>query len=170
MKSLLLSIVILLGFWLPQTAAQGAEALPEPKGPVILTLSGDISLTNAAGEARFDRAMLLALPQQEIATSTDWTDGVPAFRGPLLRDVLAAAGAQGQSLRAIALNDYSAIIPRTDAERYDIVLAMEMDGKRLRVRDKGPLWIVYPRDRHPELRDEATTARWVWQLKAIEVE
>jgi hypothetical protein len=29
--------------------------------------------------------------------------------------------------------------------------------------------VVLPRDHHPELMDEANNAKWIWQLRAIDV-
>jgi hypothetical protein len=37
------------------------------------------------------------------------------------------------------------------------------------VRDKGPLWIVYPYDAKPEYRQELIYSRSIWQLDHIEV-
>jgi hypothetical protein len=44
-----------------------------------------------------------------------------------------------------------------------------MDGERLLPRDKGPIWIVYPRDDFPELTDIRYDYRWVWQLTRLEI-
>ena len=148
---------------LPAAAGARAADLPEPAGEVILTVS------DASGEhvARFDQAMLEALPQATIATSTDWTDGQPVFTGPLARDVLAAAGVAGTTVDAGALNDYHVAFPAADFAEWDVILAMTMDGEELSVRDKGPLWIVYPRDEHPELANPEINSRWVWQLQSL---
>ena len=37
------------------------------------------------------------------------------------------------------------------------------------LRDKGPLWIVYPFDSNPSYSTEVTYARSIWQLDRIEV-
>ena len=39
----------------------------------------------------------------------------------------------------------------------------------LTTRDKGPVWIVFPRDDYPLLDDPRVDLLWVWQLDAIEV-
>lgn len=36
------------------------------------------------------------------------------------------------------------------------------------VRDKGPLWVIYPYDSDPALQSEVTYARSIWQLVRIE--
>lgn len=147
----------------------GAEALPRPTGAVVLTVSGAIAVTNTKAEARFDRAMLEKLGVHALRTSTTWTTGVKTFEGVRARDVMAAVGAKGTEARAVALNDYAVIVPLEDFDRYDVLLAFRMDGQDLTARDKGPLWIVYPRDAHRELNDAKFDARWAWQLKRLEV-
>ena len=47
--------------------------------------------------------------------------------------------------------------------------AFRQNGAVLTVRDKGPLWIVFPRDDYPELNDPRVDLQWVWQLRAIEI-
>jgi hypothetical protein len=146
-----------------------ADSLPPPQGPVLLTVTGHISHTTSPGRAEFDRAALEALGLQEISTSTAWTDGVSRFRGPLLRDVLDRVGAKGTGLIARAINDYSVRIPIEDCRKYRVLLALTRDGRELQRRDKGPIWVVYPRDEHPELRSELINARWIWQLDRLDV-
>ena len=146
-----------------------ALALESPSGRVLLTVSGDIATTNVGDEAHFDREMLNALPQRETVTSTPWHDGVMRFTGPMLRDLLAAVDSQGDELRVTALNDYSAEVPVADAMAYPVILAMTMNGDPLSIRDQGPLFIIYPFDEHPELLNEETIVRSVWQVNRIEV-
>lgn len=38
------------------------------------------------------------------------------------------------------------------------------------VREKGPIWVIYPMNDHPELRSDTYNDRLVWQLKEISVE
>jgi len=146
-----------------------ALALESPSGRVLLTVSGDIATTNVGDEAHFDREMLNALPQRETVTSTPWHDGIMRFIGPQLRDLLAAVDSQGNELRVTALNDYSAEVPVADAMAYPVILAMTMNGDPLSIRDQGPLFIIYPFDEHPELLNEETIVRSVWQVNRIEV-
>jgi len=73
------------------------------------------------------------------------------------------------TVTATAANDYSVEIPVSDFLDYDVILAITMDGERLTLRDKGPLWIVYPRDDHPELSSPLINSRWIWQLVALEL-
>ena len=114
-------------------------------------------------------AMLADLAQHTITTRTPWYPQARRFTGPRLRDVLAAAGAQSSTLRLIALNDYSVDMPFDDAQQHDVILARLLDGQPVAVRDKGPLFIIYPFDSNPELQTAKYYSRAAWQLRTIEV-
>ena len=145
-----------------------AAALAAPAGDVILTLRGRIATGNMEDGARFDLAMLDALPEGRFAGETPWTQGRNVFTGPLMSAVVEAAGAVGDSMRVTALNDYSADIPLADIRAYRVILASRRDGAVMSVRDKGPLWVMYPMDTNPALRNETIYTRSVWQVSAIE--
>ncbi|MEY4749767.1 MAG: hypothetical protein RIQ60_1981 [Pseudomonadota bacterium] len=153
----------------PALNAQQA-GLAAPKGKVVLTITGKIGKTNAAGKAEFDMAMIEALPQHSFSTKTPWYKEARKFTGPLLSDVLAAAGASGKTLKAVALNDYKVELPVEDTTRYGVVLARLMDDAPMPVREKGPLFIIYPFDSDATLRSERYYSRAAWQLKSLEVE
>ena len=146
-----------------------ARALEPPAGAIVLTVGGRVRKINDGRRAQFDMAMLEALPQQVVVTRTPWFSQTRRFTGPLLRDVLSAAGAQGTLLRLVALNDYQVDMPYDDAQRYDVIIARLLDDKPMAVRDKGPLFVVYPFDTRPELRSAIYYSRSAWQLRTIDV-
>ncbi len=150
-------------------AASQVLALDKPTGTVVLTIDGTISQTNNGGQAQFDMAMLEKLPQHSFSTQTPWYPSVVTFTGPLLRDVLAAVGAKGKSITAVALNDYKTEIPMEDATRHDVIVARLMNNRPMRVREKGPLFIVYPFDAKAELRSELYYNRAAWQLHGLRI-
>jgi len=151
-------------------AACMARALDAPKGPVILSISGKVQETNRQGRADFDMAMLEKLPQHSFSTRTPWHSETVQFTGPLLRDVLAAAKAGGDRIVARALNDYRTEIPFGDALKEQVIVARLLNGKPMPVREKGPLFIVYPFDSRPALRAEVYYNRSAWQLRALTIE
>ena len=150
--------------------AENVQALEAPAGPVILVVSGKLGNTNVGDEAHFDREMLKALPQHETVTHTPWHDGEVSFVGPLGRDLLEAVGAEATNMHITALNDYAVDVPVEDFMTYDVLLAMSANGRALRVRDQGPIFIIYPFDERPELRNDITINRSVWQVKRIDLE
>ncbi len=147
-----------------------AFALEKPNEKVILSFSGQITNTNSPnGTASFDLSMLQQLPVRIIKTTTPWTDGEITFKGALLRDILDAIGAKGTELKASAVNDYSVTLPIKDIYEYDIIIAYEKDGALMTIREKGPLWIIYPWSEKPELKTEVHHSRSIWQLNQITV-
>ena len=150
-------------------AAPWVQALDAAPGKVVLSVAGNVTKANAGAKADFDMAMLEKLPQHSFTTATPWYPQPKTFTGPLLRDVLAAAGAKGVLLRAVALNDYKIEIPAGDADKFDVIVARLLDGQPMPVREKGPLFIVYPFDSSTELRSERYYSRSAWQLRTLEV-
>lgn len=132
----------------------------------ILTVSG---LIGSALPIQLSYNELSKLPHHHVKTSTVVTDGVIHFEGVLLRDLLASVGAKGKQVEALALNGYSIDIPVKDADQYDVLVAWAADGILLDPKDKGPLWIIYPRDQFKSLQDMRYDYRWVWQLQQLTV-
>lgn len=161
----LLALAVVLG---PGDESRAAE-LPRPTGPVILTVTGASVNTNAPGLAEFDRAMLVGLGLSRLTTWTPWTDGEREFEGVLARRLMKAVGASGSEVRVVALNDYESVIPLADFDDYPVLLAIRLDGEVLKVRDKGPIWVIYPWSEHPELDDQPTRRKSVWQVESLHV-
>ena len=156
--------------WLVCVPLCGANALEAPKGKVVLTVSGTLSKPNHGKDATFSMEMLEKLPQKSFSTKTPWYPKAVTFTGPLLRDVLAAAGASGKQISARALDDYKTLLPMSDAQNFDVILARQIDGKNLTIREKGPLFIVFPYDSKPELQGQVYLDRSAWQLKSLTIE
>ena len=139
----------------------------------VLTISGpQLAAPAQGGRFTFGLAALQQLAQRTLVASTPWYKESVEFSGPLLRDVLQASGVPAQAqgnLRCTALNDYRVELPLEDARRYDVVVAHRLNGKPMSVREKGPLFVIYPFDEQPELRTTTYYNRCIWQLKAIEL-
>lgn len=146
------------------TRAARAASLSAPTGKVILTLSGKIDVTNDSGVARFDRPMLESLGWSSFETKTPWYDGPVAFEGVSMAKVMQIVGAAGDTLVATALNDYSTAIPMSDFTQFNVLLALKRNGEYMPVRDKGPLFIVYPYDSNPVLKSQKYYSRSAWQV------
>ncbi|MCB1390164.1 MAG: hypothetical protein KDK12_13630 [Rhodobacteraceae bacterium] len=122
----------------------------------------------------FSDADIAGMQWAALATHTAWTEGLQHFRGPLLADVLSPiAGAPIdlalRNLTMTALNDFVVDVPASDAWTFRPLLAREANGRPMRVRDKGPLWLVYPRDETPALQNPLMDERWIWQIRQIEI-
>ncbi len=167
MKNRRLMLGALLGA--ASVVALPALALDAPKERPILTVSGKIGVKNAGEVARFDMKMLEALPQHTFTTRTPWYDKPVKFTGPLLADVLAAVKASGKTVSAVAINDYKISIPVSDTQHKPIVARL-LDDQPMPVREKGPLFVVYPFDSSAELRSSTYYERSIWQLKTLDVQ
>lgn len=144
-------------------------ALDKPTGDIVLTVTGAIDEVNAGSAAEFDMAMLEKLQGRAATLETPWTQGKVTFSGPFMAEVMKAVGAHGKALRVSALNDYTVEVPFSDATDIKTILATRMNDEPMSVRDKGPLFIIYPFDLDPSLYNEKYFSRSVWQIKSIEV-
>tara|TARA_R110000868_G_scaffold73117_17_gene212465 strand:+ start:259 stop:783 length:525 start_codon:yes stop_codon:yes gene_type:complete len=147
-----------------------AESIAAPKGKPILTISGKIKHTNSQDRAEFDRDMLEALEQVVVKTKTPWDDDVVTFEGVAMDELMQLVGADGMNVQAVALNDYTTQIPMSDFAMHKVILAIKKNGEYMPVRDKGPLFIIYPYDSKPELQSQIYYGRSAWQLSTIVVE
>ena len=137
----------------------------------LLTVSGRIGRVNNGTTNTYDftESDFLKLNQSSITTGTSWTP-TSVFVGPLLLDVMQAAGVTSGTLTFKTLDDYSAPIPWEDLVRYGVILAHSQDGKRLNNKRWGPLWTIYPRDQNPvALKGPIAESRFIWQVNRIEV-
>jgi hypothetical protein len=162
-----LGLLLAFAAWSMQADAQ-ADAQAESL-PLSLDVKGKISKTNDAAHQsyHFTEAQLLTLPVHSITTATTWTPR-STFTGPLLADILKTVGASGSAVEIHTLDDYTYTIPVSDCDRYGVVVAYSMNGRRLKISDFGPLFLIYPRDAFPdELMGAAGDSKFVWQIKAL---
>jgi len=153
-----MSAIFVLAAW----SAQAQSAL-------TLDVKGKISKTTDASHQlyHFSEAQLLALPVHSITTATTWTPR-STFTGPLLADILKAVGAHGREVEIHTLDDYTYTVPVSDCDRYGVIVAYSMNGRRLKISDFGPLFLIYPRDAFPdELVGASSDSKFVWQIKAL---
>lgn len=158
-----------------------------PSGPVLLTVSGAVTKPNRGpvdpdydklltfnevdfDKARaFDAAALNALPQATVQTDFPKGGGIVTFTGPLLADVLAAAGAAGEKITIQAMDGYAVEIPAKDMLGNGAVVALARDGRPFGIGDFGPTQIVFPRTDRPALKDMPDDW-WIWEIFHIKVE
>ncbi|WP_432240266.1 molybdopterin-dependent oxidoreductase [Herbaspirillum robiniae] len=167
---------------LAATAALPAAAAPRAvsPGPVLLTVTGEIARPNRGPidhaldqmmhkqKLEFDRAhafdfaALAALPAVEIRPTLEYDGKRHALRGPLLADVMRAAGAdpkaEGYVLRAI--DGYAVMVSREDALKYRFIVATHLDGKPMPLGGLGPLWAVYEADAFPDMAARPVSERF----------
>jgi hypothetical protein len=73
-------------------------------------------------------------------------------------------------LKLRALNEYVVRIPLAELRQWPVLFALKLDGAYMPVREKGPIWVVYPNHLYPELGEGLYQDRWIWQLKEMSFE
>ncbi len=158
----------------------------EFRGTVILTVTGNVEMPTRGpsseavdkffifndlsfnSAAQFDVAALQALPQVSIKADFPKDGPVYTFEGPLLEDVLRAAGATGETVTIRALDGYAVEIPLEEAIAKGAVVALKRDGIPFAIGDFGPTHIVFPRAERIAL-SSMSDDWWVWSIYNIEV-
>jgi hypothetical protein len=154
-----------------EASLQRGDAVPVPaEGERILTVSGRIDTTNVGDRLEFDLETLERLRLVEFRADDYQAEGREVvFRGVLLDDLLAFAGADADATEVltVALNDYAFPIPIGDRELGALV-ATRTDGETMPIERYGPTRIVYP---NVEVAFEPVEfdPKWTWQLDRLEI-
>lgn len=128
-----------------------------------------LTLTDADGAivVELTEDALLAMEQTIVETENEFIDGMGGYSGPLARDVIALLGDDLEEVLLTAVNDYAVPVPVEDFVKYDVIFAMSRDGEDFSVRDKGPIWVIYPMSEYEELQDRIYNDRLIWQLVKV---
>ncbi|MYM33066.1 molybdopterin-dependent oxidoreductase [Duganella sp. FT50W] len=170
-----------------------ATAATAPAGPALLTVTGAITKPNrgkfdpardvmmAKQQIRFehahafDYAALAALPAVTIQPTLEYDARPHTLSGPLLLDVMQAAGAQlRDDTRLIlrAVDGYAAAVTVAQARAQRWIVATRMDGAAMALGGLGPLWALCDAGKVPALAALPLAARFggaPWALYHIEV-
>lgn len=167
-------------------AACSAEPEAETETGILLTLYGDIQESNRGPldpltEPLFNTfglevregftvsgAQLRRLPQRTVQTDYPAGGEMRAFRGPLLRDVLALGAPAGELAVVTALDGYQREIALGRIQAHDVILATQMNGEPLPMGGFGPAMLVWPRQSDPALVGMPDDD-WLWGVIAIEL-
>ena len=186
-----LGAATLAGLW---PVAQVAHAATPPAvGPGVLTVSGAVARSNrgplnpaldqlmAKHGVRFDKAFVFdaaalgQLPRVSIEPTLEYDGRRHALAGPLLTDVLQAAGvADGPDVRLAlrAVDGYAAPVRLADVRAWKMIVALTLDGAPLALGGLGPQWAVFDADRLPAFKDKPLKDRFAacpWGVYSIEV-
>ncbi|HGH6024966.1 TPA: oxidoreductase [Vibrio mimicus] len=128
-----------------------------------------LTLTHQGQQFTATYQELLARSDLTITTETPWTQGSAEFKGISAQALLTWLGVKQADLKVTALNKYWAIIPYSDIQKYNPVFAIQKNGKPMAIRDRGPIWSIYPLTSSKELDNEILHSRMVWQISSIDV-
>lgn len=157
MRKLLIALsVFVLSF---PFASNAEEALLTIGGKTDRTANSSIQLT--LGE-------LEAIDMSTVETRTPWHKEKTRFSGVSGAALLKYLGATATEVDAIALNDYKVTLPVSDLSDTGLIFATRKNGEPMSIREKGPIFVIYPFDADPSLDNEVIYGRSIWQLKALE--
>jgi hypothetical protein len=106
--------------------------------------------------------------QMSFSSKTPWYPEIKKFDGISFRDVLEKAKIKENSkLQIVAWNNFEVEVPAEDGYKYKTILTTHINGKRITLRDKGPLFLMYPLDDNPILNTGMYFNRSAWQIKEI---
>ncbi len=176
---------------LPASARAASAAL---RGPALLTVTGSIAKPNRGPfdavrdqmmhkqkisfeRARaFDYAALTNLPAHTIRPTLEYDGKAHALRGPLLEELLKAAGApQDDAVRLLlrAVDGYAAALTLAQVRARRVIVATHLDGQPMALGGLGPLWAIHDADRIAEMAALPLAERFAscpWALYHIGVE
>ena len=175
------------------SALPAGAASPAATGPTLLTVTGAIGKPN---RGKFDPvrdqmmfkqklgfekahaftfAALAALPAVTIKPTLEYDAKTHTLSGPLLLDVVkAAGGALGDNVKLVlrAVDGYAASITMAQARAQRYIVATHMDGATMALGGLGPLWAIYDADKVPGMAGKPLPERFgscPWALYHIEV-
>lgn len=170
-----------------------AAAAGKAAGPALLTISGAIGKPNRGkldpvrdqmmskqkvsfeNAHAFDFAAIAALPAITIKPTLEYDGKTHTLSGPLLLDVVKAAGGKlndNSKLLLRAVDGYVAGVTVAQARAQRYIVATHLDGAPMALGGLGPLWAIYDADRVPEMAGKPLPERFgscPWALYHIEV-
>jgi len=174
-------------------ALPAAAASPTAAGPALLTVTGAIGKPNRGKfdpvrdqmmfkqKLSFEKAhaftfaALAALPAVTIKPTLEYDAKAHTLSGPLLLDVVkAAGGALGDNVKLVlrAVDGYAASVTVAQARAQRYIVATHMDGAAMALGGLGPLWAIYDADKVPDMAGKPLPERFgscPWALYHIEV-
>ena len=165
--------------------------------PAALTISGPgVQANRGKPQAVADRMLIIhgylfdaawscgmdalnSLEQQTLRTTLEYDEAEHSLQGPLLEQVLQAAGvdvgqamARGLQLTLQGIDGYRSQMPLAQAVRWRMLIATQLDGVPLAMGGVGPLWAIFAAHQIPELGQLPVKQRFpaaVWGLYHLQL-
>ncbi|GAA6192651.1 oxidoreductase [Phaeobacter sp. NW0010-22] len=145
------------------------SAISTVASETILTVSGLPVASGSEATVEFELEELRRIGEITFSTTTPWTEGEQTFTGVPLAMFVSSLDLKAGVLKATAVNDYAVEIPVSEALFDGPIIAYLKNDERMSIREKGPLWLVYPYDSDAKFRTEIVYSRSIWQLDRIVV-
>lgn len=154
----------------PRSAARAAVSLAFLAGLACGAARAEPTLVIVAEGARQEigLAALDRLAQREATTTTPWTDGPQRFAGVAGEAIAAFAPSGAVEAVVTALNDYVAVVPLAHFIEGLAFIATRRNGEPMRIREKGPFWVMYDFDAMSDEERLVCEPLAVWQVATIQ--
>uniref|UniRef100_UPI004047AFD1 molybdopterin-dependent oxidoreductase n=1 Tax=Vibrio anguillarum TaxID=55601 RepID=UPI004047AFD1 len=108
------------------------------------------------------------LPRETFTTQLPWLPKENTFTGFKVIDLINHLQVgQVSSVSFLAINDYAANIAIENLTRYEPIIAYHMNGDEMKIRNKGPFWLIYNLDKYPQIDNGIYYTQMVWQLEKL---
>lgn len=133
--------------------------------------AASLIIKNVAGtEKTLTIEQIITLPVSEYITDLPWTPEANTYTGVSLIELLQSQGiTEAKAVILYGLNNYAAVIQMSDIKKYKPIIAYYKNSKPMKIRNKGPFWLIFPLDQYEELNTPYYYTQMVWQLEKIEV-
>ncbi|MGF1697093.1 hypothetical protein L4D20_17830 [Vibrio kyushuensis] len=132
--------------------------------PLVVRLADDTTVTLSFEQISQE------IPASSFTTKLPWYKEAKSYTGVRITDLANYIDKQTDSIESvsfIALNDYAANTNIKDILEYDPIIAYMMDEKKMKIRNKGPYWLVFNVDKYPEIDNDVFYTQMVWQIDEV---
>lgn len=133
----------------------------------MLSYGYELTIKNHETALHLSQEQLKDLTQETLKTITPWTNEPEVYSGISLSSLIAHYQIQATKVRAKALNDYQVEIDLQQAINSGAFIASHAEGQPMKLRNKGPFWIVFPWSKYPHLIERKYQDWSIWQLTEL---
>ena len=136
-----------------------------------ISMAYDLTISHQGQTHKVAQAELsqIAADQSTLKTITPWTDETNDYQGVPLAVLLDHFQIDAVTATARALNDYKVEINLKQAIEAGAFIASHENGQAMKVRNKGPFWIVFPWTQRPDLVERKIQDWSIWQLTELKL-
>jgi hypothetical protein len=143
------------------------DPIPAPNGKAVLRVTGVESGNAGAHTTAVDFRTLEQMPQVKFTVREPFLKRDVSFSGVRMTDLLAIMGVSPSagSIYMHALDDYHVTFTQGQLASSGAVLATRAEGKRIGIKDGGPIRIIHPRP--GRIADNGDN--WIWSVDRMRV-
>ncbi|EGU32845.1 hypothetical protein OTK51_14205 [Vibrio scophthalmi] len=105
---------------------------------------------------------------ETFETHLPWFEDARQFTGIPVIELIERYGDKNTfAVTFSALNDYRATSTIEDINNYQPIIALSMNNEPMKIRHKGPFWMIYNLDKYPEIDNATYHSQMVWQIDEI---